>query len=166
MKTPQQIRNEVEKGCGKYIGTWKTSQKIICGCYTNMLELCPKCQAKLSILTEYDKAIKEMIEDLLKGFRTQIGYRIIHENNEDRELFSFKQIKLFIEQELLSKINSVSTQELKQTRGRELKSDEGLHSTEYGFPADTSFLGGYAEFWDNKEDDRWDKEEITGGDGE
>ena len=107
MKTPQQIKNEVEKGCGKYIGTWKTSQKIICGCYTNMLELCPSCQAKLSILTEYDKAIKEMIEDLLKGFRTQIGYRIIHENNEDRELFSFKQIKLFLKQELLSKIGDV-----------------------------------------------------------
>ena len=50
---------------------------------------------------------------------------------------------------------------MKQTRGGELKSDEGLHSTDNGSPADIvskGFLDGYAEFWDNPEDDRWDKE--------
>ena len=93
MKTPQQIKNEVEKGCGKYIGTWKTSQKIICGCYTNMLELCPKCQAKLSILTEYDKSIKVLIKDYFDELygRTNMGM-----------------FKKELPDELLSKIGDVS----------------------------------------------------------
>jgi hypothetical protein len=72
-KTPQQIKNEVEKGCGKEIVTIGTTtykdeyedeeaNTIYCGDYNN--QLCPSCQAKLSILTEYDKSIKEMIEEL------------------------------------------------------------------------------------------------------
>ena len=107
MKTPQQIRNEVEKGCGIFLYEDEFGDKddlfnhdVNCGTYLvrdNKLVLCPSCQAKLSILTEYDKAIKEMIEDLLKGFRTQIGYRIIHENNEDRELFSFNSLIIFFD---------------------------------------------------------------------
>ncbi len=59
--------------------------------------------------------------------------------------------------------NNSEQPRIKQTRGGELKLDEGLHSTKNDSPAHTSFLGGYAEFWDNPEDDRWDKEEITGG---
>jgi len=61
--TPQQIRNEVEKGCGKKF-RWKG---FYCGAkYPNKNELmfCPTCQAKLSILTEYDKSIKEIIEKI------------------------------------------------------------------------------------------------------
>jgi hypothetical protein len=111
-----------------------------------------------------------------------------------------------IRKQLQKEIGDDSQQpRMKQTRGGELKSDEGLHSTDNGSPADTfskedsedicicghhtkdhsydpnkldadlecdicncmgfktkedrSFLGGYAEFWDNPEDDRWDKEE-------
>jgi hypothetical protein len=111
-----------------------------------------------------------------------------------------------LKEQLQKEIGDDSQQpRMKQTRGGELKSDEGLHSTDNGSPADTfskedsedicicghhtkdhsydpnkldadlecdicncmgfktkedrSFLGGYAEFWDNPEDDRWDKEE-------
>ena len=64
MKTPQQIRNEVKKGCGdKYIGLG-----LECGnkrSFNNeRIYYCPICLAKLSILTEYDKSIKEKIERL------------------------------------------------------------------------------------------------------
>jgi hypothetical protein len=107
----------------------------------------------------YKEAIKELkdcLKENTKGLK-------LSEEMKNVFIFSYNDILEIIDELILSKINSVSTQELKQTRGGELKSDEGLHSTEYGFPADTSFLGGYAEFWDNKEDDKWDKEEITGG---
>ena len=63
--TPQQIKNEVEKGCrerGKFDGHgfWICGlTQIDSGTY-----YCPVCSAKLSILTEYDKSIKEMIERL------------------------------------------------------------------------------------------------------
>ncbi len=89
-----------------------------------------------------EDAFKEMIEDL---------------SNIEFMGVSGNQARKLIQEELLSKINSQHPR-IKQTRGGELKSDEGLHSTEYGFPADTSFLGGYAELWDNPEDNRWDKE--------
>ena len=104
MKTPQQIKNEVEKGCGKYIGTWKTSQKIICGCYTNMLELCPSCQAKLSILTEYDKAIKEMILKM-KSKARESSFMITYGNSD-----MFKIMNIYDKEidKLLSKIGDVS----------------------------------------------------------
>ena len=105
MKTPQQIKNEVEKGCGKYIGTWKTSQKIICGCYTNMLELCPKCQAKLSILTEYDKSIKEMIEERV-NFYKKLWLKAVDEQNKHQEDIFYN--TYFNLKELLSKIGDVS----------------------------------------------------------
>jgi hypothetical protein len=66
MKTPQQIRNEVEKGCGKVTNWYEL--KRLCGTFEDLKHsehtiLCPSCQAKLSILTEYDKSIKEMIEN-------------------------------------------------------------------------------------------------------
>ena len=65
-KTPQQIKNEVEKGCGKVTNWYEL--KRLCGTFEDLkhsehIILCPSCQAKLSILTEYDKSIKEMIED-------------------------------------------------------------------------------------------------------
>ena len=66
MKTPQQIRNEVEKGCGKVTNWYEL--KRLCGTFEDLkhsehIILCPSCQAKLSILTEYDKAMKEEIKE-------------------------------------------------------------------------------------------------------
>ena len=100
---------------------------------------------------EATKELKDCLKENTKGLK-------LSEEMKNVFIFSYNDILEIIDELILSKINSVSTQELKQTRGGELKSDEGLHSTEYGFPADTSFLGGYAEFWDNPEDNRWDKE--------
>jgi len=120
----------------------------------------------------------------------------------DWEWEGFK--KKFIGKELCS--DDSQQPRFKQTRGGELKSDEDLHSTDNGSPADIvskedsedicicghhtkdhsydpnkldadlecdicdckgfrtkedrSFLGGYTEFWDNPEDNRWDKEEA------
>jgi hypothetical protein len=62
-KTPQQIKNEVEKGCGMKFD----ENRYYCtgeGGFT-----CPSCLAKLSILTEYDKSIKEIIDRLEKEYR-------------------------------------------------------------------------------------------------
>jgi len=79
MKTPQQIKSEVEKGCGKAGKIFKgvKGQYWYADCGKPYLwerdngkniplnkYLCPSCLAKLSILTEYDKSIKEMIENL------------------------------------------------------------------------------------------------------
>jgi len=67
MKTPQQIRNEVEKGCGEIFvdenGNDAPCKLLYCNRTIPEPHLCPSCLAKLSILTEYDKSIKEMIED-------------------------------------------------------------------------------------------------------
>jgi hypothetical protein len=88
-KTPQQIKNEVEKeieeireGCNK---EWSDeSGDYICGedfdnpnadsgcsffLCDNCMEKLIKAEAKLSILTEYDKSIKEMIDRLEKEYR-------------------------------------------------------------------------------------------------
>jgi hypothetical protein len=103
-KTPQQIKNEVEKGCGNDFvkklpfGTteevWGEKEYLLT-CPDEKYGICPFCQAKLSILTEYDKAIenkliehgkdwyaigvtdttlkfKEMIEDLQKKVRRML----------------------------------------------------------------------------------------------
>ena len=101
----------------------------------------------------YKEAIKELkdcLKENTKGLK-------LSEEMKNVFIFSYNDILEIIDELILSKINSQHPR-IKQTRGGELKSDEGLHSTEYGFPAETSFLGGYAEFRDNKEDDRWDKE--------
>ena len=103
MKTPQQIKNEVEKGCGKYI----EEEDRDCGHDYDYYEdekrdyvikktgfdkwLCLSCQAKLSILTEYDKSIKEMIKQAFLNWL------------EDTTDSPFK-----IEKELLSKIGDNS----------------------------------------------------------
>ena len=98
-KTPQQIKNEVEKGCGIFLYEDEFGDKddlfnhdVNCGTYLvrdNKLVLCPSCQAKLSILTEYDKSIKEMIEDL---------------SNIEFMGVSGNQARKLIQEELLSKI--------------------------------------------------------------
>ena len=60
MKTPQQIRNEVEKEIGDLTqkGMLLTNKKDI----ENFAILIISKRAQLSILTEYDKSIKEMIK--------------------------------------------------------------------------------------------------------
>lgn len=65
MKTPQQIKEEVEKGCGIYDMINPEFERS-CGdiLFNNTIFYCPICKAKLSILVEYDKAIKEIIESL------------------------------------------------------------------------------------------------------
>jgi hypothetical protein len=112
MKTPQQIRNEVEKGCGEEIVTIGTTtyedeyedeeaNTIYCGDYNN--ELCPKCKAQLSILTEYDKSIKKMIENLDMGVRDDWNIPEKYFLKEDVAK-AFKEMK----KELLSKIGDDS----------------------------------------------------------
>jgi hypothetical protein len=86
--TPQQIKNEVEKGCGKYIRgnkllidrDWE-HDNYTCG----VKRLCPSCLAKLSILTEYDKSIKEMILNL-KEIYTEKGMCVL--SKDIKELLS------------------------------------------------------------------------------
>ena len=59
------------KGCG--VGFDIINDEIIyCGDYNNSdkIQLCPSCKAQLSILTEYDKSIKEMIKVLKEVKKT------------------------------------------------------------------------------------------------
>jgi ketol-acid reductoisomerase len=75
-KTPQQIKNEVEKeieeykrGKGHFLMKGVKEVMIRGISYEGIDEIESEIdilEAKLSILTEYDKSIKEMIEDLLK----------------------------------------------------------------------------------------------------
>lgn len=108
-KTPQQIRNEVEKGCGEL---WGVDNR--CGEHLGdgSIDYCPSCLAKLSILTEYDKSIKEMIEDriaLQKIFKMSCNWEDTILKKEANDLI----IKSF--EELLSKIGDVQqTSEEKQ----------------------------------------------------
>ena len=74
MKTPQQIKNEVEKGCGKIesIGliTYKCGFSIVSDSPNGKERVyrCFACRSKTpsQILTEYDKSIKEMIEEIIE----------------------------------------------------------------------------------------------------
>ena len=85
MKTPQQIRNEVEKGCGVCI-EWGLDGQVIreCGDIDDYgeVEWCPQCSAKLSILTEYDKSIKEMIEKVLSILKEGCGVNFVLEEQD------------------------------------------------------------------------------------
>jgi len=100
MKTPQQIRNEVEKGCGEIFvdenGNDAPCKLLYCNRTIPEPHLCPSCLAKLSILTEYDKSIKEMIEDL-----------IFHKSRPDSYNQNIKIINVSDIKELLSKIGDV-----------------------------------------------------------
>jgi hypothetical protein len=98
MKTPQQIKNEVEKGCGKVTNWYEL--KRLCGTFEDLKHsehtiLCPSCLAKLSILTEYDKSIKEMI---LKLSITQ---------NKEVPIIIEEGTEFIFTKELLSKIGDV-----------------------------------------------------------
>ncbi len=85
MKTPQQIRNEVEKGCGERLVYYEPfTEPEACG--TNMygkIIICKECENKLSILTEYDKAIKEMIEELRLKHKGNAFISLIDEYSEE-----------------------------------------------------------------------------------
>jgi hypothetical protein len=94
MKTPQQIRNEVEKEIEEL----------------NDLQI---NEAKLSILTEYDKSIKEMIENM--------GWYVSPLCREK---------KLLDKEELLSKIGDV--QQSKEKR-------EGLYLSDEQFQKEIMF---------------------------
>ena len=78
---------------------------------------------------EATKELKDCLKENTKGLK-------LSEEMKNVFIFSYNDILEIIDELILSKINSVSTQELKQTRGGELKSDEDLHSTDNGSPAD------------------------------
>ena len=103
MKTPQQIKNEVEKGCGKkcegcleghgYGKLFKCGEHYgFAGIDDYGFELCPSCQAKLSILTEYDKSIKEMIESFRKEIKELDREEFYNEDCFKRVLFKIDNI--------------------------------------------------------------------------
>jgi hypothetical protein len=100
MKSPQQIRNEVEKEieeCKEGI-----TNNIAKGYYYDgwNIEL-KKAEAKLSILTEYDKSIKEMIENLdLEKFLDMF----VRPTKLSRWRLDTSSIELNIKQEILTKI--------------------------------------------------------------
>ena len=120
MKTPQQIKNEVEKEIKdleetlnyridlRYNGDVEKNKAEI-----NKIELeIFGLHSKLSILTEYDKSIKEMIEDffikedvILKKVDNKIAYLMISRNISHKEERD-ELIKL--RQELLLKIGDDS----------------------------------------------------------
>jgi hypothetical protein len=71
MKTPQEIKNEVEKKDYKEVDKWieecdVDGRMIEFEFFDSDIEDLKNCvkREKLSILTEYDKSIKEMIEEL------------------------------------------------------------------------------------------------------
>ncbi len=112
-KTPQQIRNEVEKGCGKLIPLEENnpnSWKVTCGAWINdKIRLCSSCLIKLSILTEYDKSIKEMIENFRQELKHCDEFFNVndYENTQSTDKF-MGIVELFLKQELLSKIGDNS----------------------------------------------------------
>ena len=120
MKTPQQIRNEVEKGCGKVTNWYEL--KRLCGTFEDLkhsehIILCPSCQAKLSILTEYDKSIKEMIERLKdKDFIMSILQEdVTIDVEEGMKFIDIDGVRNKIDKQILSKIGDVQqTSEEKQ----------------------------------------------------
>ena len=123
MKTPQQIKNEVEKEieelkeeAEKELIIYKEEKDFFerrkqYSSLQNIIIKLREREAKLSILTEYDKSIKEMIESC----------------DEEPCCHGIQK------NELLSQLNSKEKKDV------------------------------FTELWDNPEDDRWDKEEITGG---
>jgi len=104
MKTPQQIKNEVEKKDYKEVDKWieecdVDGRMIEFEFFDSDIEDLKNCikREKLSILTEYDKSIKEMIEDL-----------IFHKSRPDSYNQNIKIINVSDIKELLSKIGDVS----------------------------------------------------------
>jgi len=111
-KTPQQIRNEVEKGCGVTFGDCYYEDMNPRECGKDKLHYCEDCRAKLSILTEYDKAIKEMIEERV-NFYKKLWLKAVDEQNKHQEDIFYN--TYFNLKELLSKIGDVQqTSEEKQ----------------------------------------------------
>jgi hypothetical protein len=107
-ETPQQIRNEVEKGCGEFLAMFygDINYRVRCGDINPISKekvLCNKCEAKLSILTEYDKSIKDIIKKDLNTCEEMIKATI------KNEIANGKWISISIElKRLLSKIGDNS----------------------------------------------------------
>jgi len=77
-KTPQQIKNEVEKEIkeaeDKIHENAKDDKHYSAWVHSAMIKIISEGKVKLSILTEYDKSIKEMIEEEFNEFvGTQSG---------------------------------------------------------------------------------------------
>jgi len=107
MKTPQQIRNEVEKKDYKEVDKWieecdVDGRMIEFEFFDSDIEDLKNCikREKLSILTEYDKSIKEMIENKMSYVKDSPYY---HKST------------IIVLKELLSKIGDV--QQSKEKRG-------------------------------------------------
>ena len=89
-KTPQQIKNEVEKEikrCNEIINNTKIDMKK--DIWENKLL---QHKAQLSILTEYDKSIKEMIEELKREILDLDRPEFINEDCYKRVLFKIDRI--------------------------------------------------------------------------
>lgn len=136
MKTPQQIINEVEKGCGKlfkpeYFG-------ITCGersPLTGNIMLCGGCENKLSILTEYDKSIKEMIKGILNPFN--LTAEDFKDSKNEWFYFRYKELlsKIGSKQEVLAKFQQEA--EIGDNSDNSQQEDEGLHKNSSHSSPDT-----------------------------
>jgi hypothetical protein len=128
MKTPQQIKNEVEKEFKRkvYLLERKSylSQKInseialsdeerkefVLTPSSNIIQgEMKELKAKLSILTEYDKSIKEMIDNFRTKLRQCDEFFNVNDYKNTQSTDKFMGIvELFLKQELLSKIGDNS----------------------------------------------------------
>ena len=100
MKTPQQIKNEVEKEINRLVLDKDFIDKESDDDFQRVLEL----RAQLSILTEYDKSIKEMIEEIIeKKKESLMNDNLIIGDWWSSEIFTGLEID-----ELLSKIGDNS----------------------------------------------------------
>jgi hypothetical protein len=111
MKTPQQIRNEVEKKDYKEVDKWieecdVDGRMIEFEFFDSDIEDLKNCvkREKLSILTEYDNSIKEMIENKMSYVKDSPYY---HKST------------IIVLKELLSKIGDVQQSKEKEEMTRE-----------------------------------------------
>ena len=95
MKTPQQIKDEVEKEIerltkeligweGKIVIEIKGTKFNVLENHNKFVEITnlDRLKAKLSILTEYDKSIKEMIEKVLSILKEGCGVNFVLEEQD------------------------------------------------------------------------------------
>ena len=133
---------ELKKGCGKEAGfiTFtddfgnKDEDVMLCGDTTKKINgeielfLCDTCQARLEGFQKGKLEQKKEDKDKQDEFYNE--FDLASNCSKDDKLFKKLWNKYF--------------KQLQKEIGEEKQ--------------DRSFLGGYAEFWDNSEDDRWDKE--------
>jgi hypothetical protein len=97
MKTPQQIKNEVEEEIERY------NYNIPFKDDKQRLQKQRELKAQLSILTEYDKSIKEIIEDIFKLIK-RYGDEVNYEHNG----FVYKMKDIIWFQDMISKMKILS----------------------------------------------------------